>query len=69
MLNTSLPSDTNNKSQLVFGRNVEIAMILSLTLQPNKVLLLVSVFLDIFLSTLKNQSLFSGAGLRNINVD
>ena len=50
----NLPSNTNNKGQLRFCRNIEVSCFLSLTGQPDFIPLLRPVFLDVFFSAPKD---------------
>ncbi len=58
-----LPLDTDNEDQLVFIRNVEIALLLSKTLQTDLLPLLVTVLLNVFLGTLEDNTTLLLCGL------
>lgn len=59
----NLPSDSDDKGQLVLSGNVKVSMLLGLTLQPNNIAFLFTVLLDILFRALEDEGLFSGAGL------
>ena len=53
-MDVNSPTNTDDKSETSFSRNVVVATVLGLSLQPDLVTLLCSVFFDILLSTFKD---------------